>query len=123
MPNSGNQRLVASKDYGVSSADQTRRKIRPIVLEESPVNLAESISIEAEIETILANLDAFQLVGGTPDGTVLVVNALYRWVRIPAIKKRTCPYKHTPTCRSTDRHFARECVHTPPKPTSIIAID
>ena len=71
--------VVAPKHCGHRVENPSRRKIRAIALEEAPVKLAESISIDAVVHEVLKQLEPIQLGAGTADGTVLIVGILRRW--------------------------------------------
>jgi len=75
-----NGQVAAPKDCGVRGDDPTRRKIRPIALEEALLRFAETVACDAEIDQALATLEPHQLGAGTPDGTVLLVNVLRMWL-------------------------------------------
>ena len=75
-----NGQVAAPKDCGVRGDDPTRRKIRPIALEEALLKFAETVACDAEIDQVLATLEPHQLGAGTPDGTVLLVNVLRMWL-------------------------------------------
>lgn len=72
--------IVILVDCGPDPSDPATRKIRPIGLAEHLTKLAESICIQVNFNGVRSCLEPSQLGAGTPDGCILLVQLLRKWV-------------------------------------------
>ena len=66
---------------GATPQDLPTRKVRPAGLSEALIKLAESVSIEEEMDAIRRLLEPLNLGGGTPDGVAIAVRVLRGWAK------------------------------------------
>ena len=76
------QQVIALKDCGQHTdlpEDHTKRKLRPIALEEAPVKFSESAAIDALGAYAYKSTEPWQLGSGTPDGSAITIQVLQAW--------------------------------------------
>ena len=71
--------VAAPQDCGPRKEDPSRRKLRPIALEECLVKFAEGVACDQALAQVLRTLEPTQQGAGSPDGTIVLISLLRNW--------------------------------------------